>query len=231
MQSSPHKNRKYSVNEQYFNTIDTPEKAYWLGLLWADGNISKTTPRSSSPNRLRLSLKADESHHLELLQTHLQSDHPLKKSVSSYNSQSVVLDVNSRPLCEALESLGFGLKSERTNIPEIDHLSHFIRGYFDGDGSLSLYTQKVKDWTIHRQEWSLTGEPEFIINVQDFLSKALNLSNTKLKKYKRTDKAITLRYGKISDIRSLYDYLYQDASIYMNSKHQKFVEFLSIRGE
>ena len=31
--------RKYNVNEQYFSDIDSPEKAYWLGFLSADGYV------------------------------------------------------------------------------------------------------------------------------------------------------------------------------------------------
>lgn len=33
-------NRKYDVNKEYFTDIDTENKAYWLGFLWADGSIA-----------------------------------------------------------------------------------------------------------------------------------------------------------------------------------------------
>ena len=32
---------KYKRNENYFSYIDTPEKAYWLGFIYADGFITK----------------------------------------------------------------------------------------------------------------------------------------------------------------------------------------------
>src|SRR5699024_8086137 len=36
---SVEKARKYNLNEKYFNKIDNPEKAYWLGFFAADGYI------------------------------------------------------------------------------------------------------------------------------------------------------------------------------------------------
>lgn len=48
MQSSPFSaNRRHTLDATYFDQIDTPEKAYWLGFVWADGGLSKTAPRCS----------------------------------------------------------------------------------------------------------------------------------------------------------------------------------------
>ena len=41
------------------------------------------------------------------------------------------------------------------------------------------------------------------------------------------NKAVTLRYGRKSDIVALHDYLYQDATVYLDSKYQQFVEFFN----
>lgn len=46
-------------NENYFDVIDTSEKAYWLGFLYADGAVS-----SGSKNTVELSLKASDVKHL-----------------------------------------------------------------------------------------------------------------------------------------------------------------------
>ena len=32
---------KYSVNDNYFENIDSEDKAYFLGFMMADGNLSK----------------------------------------------------------------------------------------------------------------------------------------------------------------------------------------------
>ena len=57
--------RKYTVNEKYFEVIDTPEKAYWLGFIMADGSISKSS-KDCPYNRLDVLLKDDESEELLL---------------------------------------------------------------------------------------------------------------------------------------------------------------------
>lgn len=226
----PSNNRKYTVNETYFDTINTPEKAYWLGFLWADGNISKTTDRSSGPNRLRIAQKKDEEKHLIRFQKEIESNHPLKYVMHKDNHIVAQIDINSRKLCMALQSIGFDNKDKRTQIPKIPNelISHFIRGYFDGDGCLSLYTQQIKKWSVNKQEWSITGNITFISNLQKIITIQAGVTPTvKLKQYKKSPTTASLRYGKIGDIIKLQQYLYRDATVYLPSKHKKFVEFLS----
>lgn len=158
----------------------------------------------------------------------MNSDKPLRITSAQYSDKPMVtLDINCRKLCSDLENLGFNTKDKRNKLPNIDnkYMADFMRGYFDGDGSLSLYEQKIGNSCIHRQELSLTGNPEFIKYVQNYLITKLNLSKTKLKFYKRTSKAVTLRFGKINDIKLLYDYLYNKPTRYLKTKHDKFIQF------
>lgn len=85
-------------------------------------------------------------------------------------------------------------------------------------------TKKIKKWTVHRQEWSITGPKQLIQQIQ----KLINVStNVKLKYYKRTTNAVSLRYGKKQNIDTLYKFMYQNATIYLGEKHQKFIDFYS----
>lgn len=229
MQSST-VNRRHTINEQYFTKIDSPEKAYWLGFLWADGNITKTAPRASGPNRLRIAQKWAERKHLQEFLKALQSNYAFTCIHHTGGHDVAQLDINSRPICESLEKLGYGTKSQRTQLPNIPNnlMSHFIRGYFDGDGCLSIYTQTIKKWTIKKQEWSLTGHHVLMENIQKTLTDQAGVTATvKLKYYKRSPETASLRYGKKADVVKLYDYMYQNATVYLSSKHQKFVEFFS----
>lgn len=222
-------NRRHSLNTHFFDTIHNEEQAYWLGFLWADGSWSKTAPRCSGPNRLTLAQKLSEINHLQLFLNTLEADYPIRRFTGGYGT-AVVAHINSRPLCISLKRLGFARKDQRIHIPPIPPslLHHFVRGYFDGDGCLSVYQQTVGNTVINKQEWSLTGHPEFITNIRQLIEQNVAVSHrVKIKTYKRTDKAVTLRYGRKSDIVALHDYLYQDATVYLDSKYQQFVEFFT----
>lgn len=230
MQPSTMINRHHPIDYQYFQNIDTEQKAYWLGFLWADGCISKTGTRGSGPNRLRIAQKWSEKAHLDNLQKELNTDYSIKCVHHPDGHDVAQLDINCRPLCEALEKLGYGVKTKRIHIPTIptDLVHHFLRGYFDGDGCLSLYTQQIKRWTVFKQEWSVTGQKVLMKEIQNVLTaQAGTTATVKLKTYARSPDVASLRYGKKADIAALYDYLYENASVYLDSKHQKFVDFFS----
>lgn len=231
MLSSHDINRRHSLNTHFFDTIHDEDQAYWLGFLWADGSWSKTATRCSGPNRLNLSQKLSEVNHLRLFLKTIEADYSIRQINSGYGSGSAMtVNINSRPLCVSLERLGFARKDQRIHIPPIPSslLHHFVRGYFDGDGCLSVYQQTIGNTIINRQEWSLTGHPEFIANIRQLIEQNVDVSQrVKIKTYKRTDKAVTLRYGKKSDIFALHDYMYRDATVYLDSKYQQFVEFFN----
>lgn len=230
MQSSTTINRKHTVNANYFKNINTQEQAYWLGFIWADGGISKTTTRASGPNRLRISQKWEEKHHLDAFQKTIQSDYEITPVTHKNGHVVGQLDINCRPLCEDLQHLGYDIKSKRIHIPTLqdDLIHHFVRGYFDGDGGLSLYTQQIKRWTVCKQEWSITGNKHFMQEMKILLTKYANVTATvEMKYYKKSPDTASVRYGKKDDIKKLYNYMYTDATVYLQSKHQKFEDFFS----
>lgn len=51
--------RKYKFDENFFENIDTEEKAYWLGFIYADGAVFKRT--------LSIRLSTKDIHHLSLI--------------------------------------------------------------------------------------------------------------------------------------------------------------------
>lgn len=230
MQPSTQINRTHALNDKYFDSIDTQEKAYWLGFIWADGSISQTSKRSSGPNRLRITQKWTERGHLETFRDTIGSDYELVRIPHAGNHDTAQLDINCRPLCAALQKLGYGPKTVRIHVPDLKPklIPHFMRGYFDGDGGLSLYTQKVKKWTVLKQEWSITGNAILMAEMKSILTRDAGVTpDVKLKPYKRSPGTKSLRYGKKADIGLLYEYLYDNATVYLSAKHEKFVEFFS----
>jgi hypothetical protein len=76
-------NRRFNVNHSYFNVIDSEDKAYWLGFLFADGCIRKT--KTGSQVVLKLSVK-DESHLIKF-KNDLNSEHKIFYNVNKTTSK------------------------------------------------------------------------------------------------------------------------------------------------
>jgi intein-encoded DNA endonuclease-like protein len=132
-------NEQFGLNKDIFSVIDTEEKAYWLGFLYADGNIS------SSSNRISIALKESDRSHLEKFKKFIDGNINIlyKKSVNA-----CVISFRCKEMKKDLVSLG--CVPNKTwiinSIPNIkDELKiHFIRGFFDGDGCIT-YGNKKKD--------------------------------------------------------------------------------------
>ena len=81
-------NKKYQVDDNYFNLIDTEEKAYWLGFLYADGYVRMKDSRSG---QLKLKLSSKDRDHIILFNKCLSSNYPIKDYLSTitYNGDSM----------------------------------------------------------------------------------------------------------------------------------------------
>jgi hypothetical protein len=127
----------------FFEEIDTPEKAYWLGFLSADGCI-KTTARHPEGDYLSIELGLQDAGHLAKLKTALGVYRNVRKAIKRNNGRIqgyAALAVGSRRLAIALMALGIGPRKSATVEPwdgPADLMPHFWRGLFDGDGSLAI---------------------------------------------------------------------------------------------
>lgn len=148
------------VDETLFDEIDTEEKAYWLGFIFADGNISATDFRVT----LNLSIK-DESHLLKFKEflkytgniSYTHGEHP-----------GCRIFFRSKHMWNSLNNLGCTpAKSLTLNFPEQSVfkypylIKHFIRGYCDGDGFLGCYLRNDK----HFCEIGFVGTESFLKSI------------------------------------------------------------------
>ena len=213
-------NRKYSLNENYFETIDTEDKAYFLGLMYADGY------NQVSKNVTRLSLQQEDRHILEQFKKQINSNKPLSfidrnsKNPKHKNMLSVI--ICSHKISQDLKKMGCGQKKSfdirlpnSYQVPDL-LMRHFIRGFFDGDGCISL-----KKHTLYREHhrFFLCSNFEFLTQLQDYLVKTLNISKTKLQ---NRINIYQLTNAKKSDINKIYHYLYDGANFYLKRKKSIF---------
>lgn len=206
--------RKSHVNDHIFDSIDAEEKAYWLGFLYADGNIH----HSSSSWVIELTLQECDINHLIKFSQFLSIN---KEPMYREKTKAYRVAFSSCRVAKELINKGcVPKKSLILTFPQYDIIpkelmSHFIRGYFDGDGCISV--QQL----VHsiRKHVSLLGTKEFL----EGLVKEAGLTGTIVKKEKRTESntyQIALTKG---EGNKLLDYMYKNASIYLQRKYDKYL--------
>jgi len=215
--------RTIFFNENYFEAIDTSEKAYWLGFIFADGSVVKTDKKVSTYNRLQINLSIKDKNHLEKFAQAI--NFPIENMfehtpTTSYSCTPMVcLYCNSIKMATDLIKLGcIPNKTYGCNVPILDKnlYSHFIRGYFDGDGCISI--KKVGQTSISGM-YSFTSDEQFLLQLQQLLMENCNLNKTALYQEKN---AVRLSYGGKQQLIRIYNYMYKDSTIHLQRKYDKF---------
>ena len=214
--------RKYPINENFFDKIDTEEKAYILGLLYADGY------NNTDRNSVSLGLKESDKEILEKITNLIQPTKPLqyvvtKKDKKGFeNSQNQYkLVIANKHISQRLVELGCGkAKTHNLVFPTEEQvpshlIRHFIRGYFDGDGSVSGDKQK---------QISFVGTTNFLKLLQQILMIELGFSETKLtQRWKDRENEIrSLIFCGTNQCIKFRDWLYEGATIFMKRKKEVF---------
>lgn len=225
---NPGRRRKVRVNDDFFKEINSEESAYFLGLLYADGNVSKTD------NRILIRLQEKDKDILDCLNKHIyvDNDRPLlyeERSVKYPKWQNnYAFIVMSSVMKSDLISLGCHPDKKQTlRFPDFnqvphEYIRHFIRGFFDGDGN--VYCPIVK-------EKYLVPTVRFFSNkilsnqLCEFLTSELGLKFSSFAD-KRT-LSWTCRVTGKKNISIIYDYFYKDATVFLERKKNKFDEILN----
>lgn len=219
------KSIKYKRNSNYFNEIDTPEKAYWLGLMYADGYVSK----KGSSYMMGIALQYSEKPLLEQFAKDMESEQPVLDYTSKGDEEFKSchycrLTVSDKQIGEDL--IKHGVFLDKTHIlkapniaPELER--HFIRGYYDGDGSFSL---TKATWEPVVQFMGTPDITDFIYN--HLKNNGLVEYKTKIDKRNPDDIVGTLRYGGKRQAEGILDYMYKDATRFMQRKYDAYQEYL-----
>ena len=216
-------NSKYECDENFFDVIDTEEKAYWLGFLYADGSIE-----NFGRFKIDLSLSEKDKNHIEKYKQSLKLTYPTKRTGQLLNDRtyySYRVVITNKKLVESIidkgcvpnKSLILTFPTEK-QVPK--HLiRHFIRGYFDGDGCITINSNN------NSYNFNILGTFDFLTAIQnEFVNSIDGYKATKISKDKRS-KVYKFQKGKVcgtKSIKNIYDYLYKDATIYLDRKKNVF---------
>jgi len=200
---------KYKVNDNFFEKIDTESKAYFLGLMFADGCVQS----NGKSWRIRIGL-------------HVQDEMILKQFKNELNFKGVLykteirrtLQISSKKMgndlilhgCVPRKSL---ILEYPNSIPD-NLINHFIRGYFDGDGCLCISGRGAR--------LTMLGTEHFVSNVSDRIRK-IGVNSTVFKV--KNGNIFTISISGNRQIKILLEWLYKDSKFYMQRKKEKKKEF------
>lgn len=207
--------RKSHVNDHIFDTIDTEEKAYWLGFLYADGNVHY----HNKSWRIELTLQQQDFEHLKKYSSFIgyYGEPKYRENTKAYR-----ICTGSRRMAEQLIEKGcvpkksLILKFPSYDIVPKELMRHFIRGYFDGDGCISL---KENVHSIAKRV-SVLGTKEFL---EGMIEEYGGTEKSPLKKEMRTtSNTYDLKFHNDEGLAFL-DYMYMDATVYLQRKYNKYL--------
>ena len=201
-------------NIRNFEIIDTEEKAYWLGFLYADGSVSSTD------NRIELGLAEKDLNHIEKFKEFIGvpnkiSYRPQTKSYRYIFKSIPCKEDLIKQGCMPKKSLILKFPTEQ-QVPNY-LIKHFIRGYFDGDG-----------WFSNTSSCFQVG----IIGTEDFIKGFLNIieiqnKNNKIFTVHREDGAKRYVFSGLNDVTNFLNWIYKDATIYLDRKYNHYLDFIN----
>lgn len=203
-------------DEFYFSNIDSKEKAYWLGFLYADGCVH------SNSNEISITLK--DRDHLEKFRKAIKSNNKIGESIDRrFSSLPKIYHFSIKDKQLKSDLIKWGCVPNKslslTKIPNIprDFVSHFIRGYFDGDGSLH-WLNGTKNFRI-----SFVGTAPFLKDIQKELGLSLSLGQQEGNKSKYFQVA-----GR-KQVPMILDYIYKDSdeNIRLTRKYKNYLDCLT----
>ena len=222
VESCFHRNRENKIDHTFFNTIDTERKAYWLGLMYADGYNSYST----SKYQMELTLEETDAYLLEELKKDLKTVYSISPKQAKLSKGGIGyykrLTFYSKDLSQALKKHGCPeTKSHILKFPTSDmmpnHLiRHFIRGYFDGDGSISWKPDKNK----YISPFNFQGTKDFVTGIQKTLVENTKMAAGSIEK--GHGEVWSWRSGGRQQALKFMDFIYKDATIFLQRKYDKF---------
>lgn len=205
-------NCKHTCNIHFFDNIDSEESAYILGFILADGHVSKQ-------GSLMISLNRNDVDILKKINDSLGSDYPITENNSG---KYVSLVISSRYITNKLNEIGLAhdktysldFNKVLSNIPS-GLTMHFVRGMFDGDGSISIYEYSY--FKKHSYHFGYTGK----YDVCRYISELFGLNTKMVDEGNGIYTCVSSNHKTIlSALHSMYD----EASIYMDRKKKVFDE-------
>lgn len=215
----------YTCNYKFFKKIDTEEKAYWLGFMTADGWVSMNKETNSGV--IGVELQHSDIEHLKKFNKSINGNYKISERkrecpISKKNKiiHTCVLRIFSLSMYQDLINIGFSNnKSFDANIPFLsnDLYRHFIRGYFDGNGTVYVSNQRLgvrfctASKTLNERLISILKTEGIELSSIEMINENGNVIYYPEAKTKQ-------------DKINLLDYMYKNSSVYLDRKYKKYLK-------
>lgn len=203
----------FSINEGFFNRWSA-DMAYILGLIITDGCVSRAGT---------VSLCMNEKELLEKVRQTMDSEH--KITLSKHQKGLYNFKFSRKKMTEKLAAFGIlPNKSMNVKCPDVpsEFLADFIRGVFDGDGSV-FFDKRSKNCPLRSN--FMSGSKDFIVKLEGKLQKIGLPKRTINEQKTKNGISYMFRYGH-KDSLKLFNLMYKDVDkcIYLERKYTKFIE-------
>lgn len=212
--------KKHAIESHFFKSW-SQEMAYVLGFIAADGNIYK------NGNIHMLHIACDDLDVIEKIKKTMRYDGPIYQKLRFNGKISYNLRICDRIIFQDLQKLKITQRKSLTiTPPDMSEylIRHFVRGYFDGDGSVCLSNRNYPGRLV---AMFYTASFSMGIFLYEVLKKELGdlfKGNLAIKIAHQKTKYYTIALGHKAAQR-LYNYMYKGAKgLYMERKYNKFIE-------
>lgn len=166
--------------------------------------------------------KKDESI-IDGLKTLLKTNKPTRYSKNGDKEYCRFVIENKKIVSDLIKIGLYSNKTQTIDIPNIDInlIRHFIRGYFDGDGSVTLSKGSVKI--------SIISNIKMVSSIQKILMNECDLNKTKFTvRRKESPNIVTMSYGGNIQTKRIYEYLYNGSTVFLERKRDRILNNLKM---
>ena len=233
----------HKANFNYFDKIDSPDKAYWLGFIWADGYIAKRERKQPSGRvrieyNLKLALQESDASHIQKFLDCIESDYPVhfykSKGFDRENWIEARAFITNLHMCSLLYE-DYGLIPRRSDVSSVlkqipkEYERFFILGIFDADGSFTTYHGNYGDKmnVVFGGSKFLLRFIENHLTTNEIILKADTDSGQRKLHQRHAGKDgawRTLNFAGKHQCMKIINYLYKDSPIYLDRKYQKYLD-------
>ena len=159
------------LKEDYFENIDTEEKAYLLGFITADGSVMYRN-RKSNGGVLSLQVKPSDIEIIYLLKNELNCGSKIGYDKRD-KKESVSVKISSTKLVQSLEKYGvvqnktYSLDKIYDNFNNQELLRHYLTGLLDGDGCISFFDKEKSKSHVYFCSYSKKFVESFRKSIND----------------------------------------------------------------